>query len=266
MILNDLLSSDAYTPVNKKIAKELGFCTAGYLWELIRQRKRFGNEEFFFVQSDMEDEIGLTEHEQRESLKRLTTIEFVSVSKKGIPAKNYYKIDDVKVLAWLNSQSSKFLTTSGQDSWPLDVTNPDHYYNNNESKNENKITPTPRVKKKKEDKIVTIPSRSEIYSFMWDSKAVEKICDILEDTNIQESQTLEGIKNLYDWMLVFFKEKYAGKFYVDRDNNVVGADIVYNELDKFVAHYSEHQEKEILCLKARIKRWITNSTTFNQKK
>lgn len=64
----------------------------------------------------MEDEIGLTEHEQREALKKLTTVEFVSVQRKGIPAKHYYKIDDVKVLAWLNSQSSKILTTSSQES------------------------------------------------------------------------------------------------------------------------------------------------------
>lgn len=93
-----------------------------------------------------------------------------------------------------------------------------------------------------------------------------KICDILEDANIKESQTLQDIKDLYDWMLAFFQEKYAGKFYTDRDGNVVGAEIVYNELDKFIAHYSEHQEQEIRCLKARIRKWITNSTTFNQKK
>jgi len=151
--------------------------------------------------------------------------------------------------------------------YPIDYLvkeNNNNIYNNN---NNNNITISSHIKEKKKQikKIFTLPSRSEIYSFMWEKKWVEKFCDILEDTNIQQDLNLESIKSIYDWMVKFFQEKYEWKIYTNKDWVFVWWNIIMDELDKFISHYSENQV-EIKCIKSRIRKWITNSLTFNQKK
>ena len=112
MILDDLLSSDAYTPVNKSIARNLWFITAWYFWELIRQRKRFWQEEFFFSQKDMFNELWISEYEQRACVKILLQNEMISVVKKGVPARYWFKIEDSSVLQNLKDWCSKIWSTS----------------------------------------------------------------------------------------------------------------------------------------------------------
>jgi hypothetical protein len=112
MILNDLLSSDWFTPVNKKLAKDFWFIIAWYFWELIRQRKRFWQEEFYFSQNDMKEEIWISAFEQRDAVKKLSEKWFIIVQKKWLPAKYYFKINDELVLKYFNNQWFKKWSTS----------------------------------------------------------------------------------------------------------------------------------------------------------
>jgi len=140
-----------------------------------------------------------------------------------------------------------------------------HIINNNDNIITDNYKPVREKKNKvKEEEIFTLPTREEIYIFMWEKKWVEKFCDILQDVNLKQSLTLEQVKDIYDWIVEFFKEKYSGKIYVNRDNIFIWGEIILNELDKFISHYSENQV-EIKNLKARMRKWITNSTIFNQK-
>ena len=112
MILNDLLSSDWFTPVNKKLAKDFWFIVAWYFGELLRQRKRFWEEEFYFSQKDMENEIWISEFEQRNSVKKLVEVNFLNVVKKWLPCKYFFTINDELVLEYFNHQCFKKWSTS----------------------------------------------------------------------------------------------------------------------------------------------------------
>ena len=111
-LLNNLLSSDWYTPVNKMLAKKLWFIIAWYFWELIRQRKRFWEEEFYFSQKQMWEEIWISEYEQRKCVKVLKEVWFIEVNKKWLPARYFFKINDELVINFFNNQSFKIWSTS----------------------------------------------------------------------------------------------------------------------------------------------------------
>jgi len=124
------------------------------------------------------------------------------------------------------------------------------------------MLPIRAKKKKKSDvlEVLIIPTREEIYSFMWEKRWTKKLCDILEEANIKQSFTLQQLKNIYDWMIDFFLEKYPDRFKKDRDWNFTWTEVVMNELDKFIAYYWEKKDNEIYNLKARLRKWITRST------
>lgn len=141
MILDDLLSSDAFTPVNKALAKKLWFICAWYLWELIRQRKRFWESEFYFSQSQMEDEIWINWYAQRQCVKQLLELWIISVEKKWIPCKYYFMINDDKVIEFfeqdVNSKCFKIWSTGDWNFKSQEVEDLEDI-NKKESKKENK--------------------------------------------------------------------------------------------------------------------------------
>ena len=136
MVLDNLLSSDAYTPVNKSIAKELWFLTAWYFWELIRQRKRFWQEEFFFSQKDMFEEIWISEYQQRECMNTLIQNEMISIVKKWVPARYWFKIDDASVLKKLQHWCLRNCSTSAKKTEALLIRMNNKNDNNISSSNE----------------------------------------------------------------------------------------------------------------------------------
>lgn len=83
-----------YTMLNKPLAKKIGISQAVFLCELISQRKRFKQEEFYFTQNDMEKEIWLSESTQLRYAKELQEKWLINVEKKWIPARNRYTIND----------------------------------------------------------------------------------------------------------------------------------------------------------------------------
>lgn len=111
-MLSKLLSSDAYTPVNKFLAKKFWFVVAWYFGELIRQRDRFWESEFFFSQKQMEKELWFSEHEQRKSVKELSKAWFISVERKWNNNQYFFQIHDVSVLQFFDHQCLKKSTTS----------------------------------------------------------------------------------------------------------------------------------------------------------
>lgn len=57
---------------------------------------------FWKLQEEWEEETGMTRHEQMTALKRLKKLGFISVEKRGIPAKNYYILNTNKILEELS--------------------------------------------------------------------------------------------------------------------------------------------------------------------
>ena len=144
MKLEDFLSSDAYTPVNKALARYLWFVCAWFLWELIRQRARFGSPEFYFSQEDMEKEIGISAKVQRSCIRILVEKWYLSVDKHWAPCRNWYKINDCAILNCYSFDESGGQTRCAQTA-QLDVPKGNNLmcpngttYNNKETNKENK--------------------------------------------------------------------------------------------------------------------------------
>ena len=87
----DMLASGNYITYNKVIAKKLGIDEAIVFGEMCSKQAIYG--ECFFLQMDriMEDTC-LTEYRVRNAIKSLKSCGYISVSRKGLPAKNYYSV------------------------------------------------------------------------------------------------------------------------------------------------------------------------------
>ena len=109
----DILASGNYITYNKVIAKKLGIDEAIVFGEMCSKQAIYG--ECFFLQMDriMEDTC-LTEYRVRNAIKSLKSCGIITVSKKGVPAKNYYSVCQDEVLDMLNlhqTSSIKFNRT-----------------------------------------------------------------------------------------------------------------------------------------------------------
>ncbi|AXH71816.1 hypothetical protein HOT76_gp39 [Eggerthella phage PMBT5] len=97
----DILASGNYITYNKVIAKKLGIDEAIVFGEMCSKQAIYG--ECFFIQMDriMEDTC-LTEYRVRNAIKSLKSCGIITVSKKGVPAKNYYSVCQDEVIDMLN--------------------------------------------------------------------------------------------------------------------------------------------------------------------
>ena len=119
-----------YTMLNKPLAREIWIWQAVFLCELISQRSRFKQDEFYFTQWDMEKEIWLSEATQKRYTKELQEKWLINVEKKWIPAKNRYTINDDKIHSIIMWETCAVnLTELEQSDWP-------NYSNNKETNKE----------------------------------------------------------------------------------------------------------------------------------
>ena len=110
--ISKLLSTDGFITVNKTLIRELGLHEAIILGELCSEYNywekcnKLENDMFYSTRDNIEYNTGLNEHYQRKALATLKEKEIISVTKKGLPAVNYYKINFDKLLILLSSSDS----------------------------------------------------------------------------------------------------------------------------------------------------------------
>ena len=114
--MKHLLSSSAFLVLNKKLAKEIGLKEAVLLADLISKEEYFianGMTDgwFFNTEANIEADTTLNPYHQRKSLKTLKKHKIIETKRKGIPAKQYFKINEQQVLQILNNLSAKNSTT-----------------------------------------------------------------------------------------------------------------------------------------------------------
>lgn len=128
------LASDGFLMVNKKIARHTSLDAAALLGALISYEKYFDNRDqldngwFFNTQDKIEWDTTLTPYKQREAYKTLKSKGLIEVQKRGLPSKNYYRINHQAIYQVLATQdqeispykdkTSKDSTTSGQNFSP----------------------------------------------------------------------------------------------------------------------------------------------------
>jgi len=115
--MKHLLSSSAFLIVNKQLAKQVGLKGAALLADLISKEEYFmanGMTDgwFFNTEANIERDTTLTSYQQRKVLKTLKKYEIIETKRKGIPAKQYFKINEANLLNILSCEETEGLVVN----------------------------------------------------------------------------------------------------------------------------------------------------------
>ena len=114
--MKHLLSSTAFLVLNKELAKRIGLKEAILLADLISKEEYFISNGmtdgwFFNTEDNIEQDTTLTAYQQRKCLTTLKKHQIIEVKRRGIPAKQYFRINEEQVIKFLNNLSASNSTT-----------------------------------------------------------------------------------------------------------------------------------------------------------
>lgn len=98
-----LIASNNFITFNKPLAKIVGVNSAIVFGELCSISSMFDDGEFFYQKERIEEDTCLGSQAVRNALQTLKEIGLISIVKKGIPCKYYYKINEKRLLELLDS-------------------------------------------------------------------------------------------------------------------------------------------------------------------
>jgi len=115
--MKHILSSSAFIVLNKQLAKQVGLKEAVLLADLISKEEYFianGMTDgwFFNTEANIERDTTLTSYQQRKVLKTLKKYQIIETKRKGIPAKQYFKINEANLLKILSCEETKQLVVN----------------------------------------------------------------------------------------------------------------------------------------------------------
>ena len=184
--MKHLLSSSAFLIVNKQLAKQVGLKGAVLLADLISKEEYFianGMTDgwFFNTEANIERDTTLTSYQQRKVLKTLKKYEIIETNRKGIPAKQYFKINEANLLNILSCEETEGLVVNKLND--LSETNLTTINKNKEIKITNKLFKKPSV------------NDVELYCIERDNKI-----DAISFVNFYESKGwMVGKNKMKDW-------------------------------------------------------------------
>lgn len=207
----ELLKPNGYVVVNKKLMRILGIDGALLFGELLSEydyysdRHQLTDDDYFFSKAEnIENNISMSAYRQREALKVLKKFGLVEVDLRGVPAKNYYRLNIPNIQLFLNSDIKNFdnkMSTSDsyEKSLQPDVKNFDNSYKNNNIEKINNICIS-EVKKepqKKEVKNMTPLKALEVYKeeLSLSPEVVEALKEFIEMRRMNKNNlTAYGLK------------------------------------------------------------------------
>ena len=138
-----LIASDSFITVNKELIKVVGLDAAVLVGELASEHNYWTNNKgiteegyFFSTIENIEEKTSLSEHKQRQALKKLEELGLVTVQIKGLPAKRYVKINQEQLIKlFQNKEKSNSETSSGK----FQELEPENFNRNNNINNNNII-------------------------------------------------------------------------------------------------------------------------------
>ena len=184
--MKHLLSSSAFLIVNKQLAKQVGLKGAVLLADLISKEEYFianGMTDgwFFNTEANIERDTTLTSYQQRKVLKTLKKYEIIETKRKGIPAKQYFKINEANLLKILSCEETKGLVVKKLND--LSETKLTTINKNKEIKINNKLFKKPSI------------NDVELYCIERDNKI-----DAISFVNFYESKGwMVGKNKMKDW-------------------------------------------------------------------
>ena len=115
--MKHLLSSSAFIIVNKQLARQVGLKGAILLADLISKEEYFESKGmtdgwFFNTEANIEKDTTLTPYQQRKVLKTLKKCEIIETKRMGIPAKQYFKINEANLLITISCEETEQLVVN----------------------------------------------------------------------------------------------------------------------------------------------------------
>lgn len=139
----DLIASDNFIPVNRTLAKEIGLEVAILFGALCGYQRHYKGEEFYREQDKLIEDTCLTEYSIRQATKVLKELGLINVIKKGLPAKNYYKVNQKRLIELLSTSGYENNTTRDSENnttRSIEISTTNNKTNNKtENKNNNNI-------------------------------------------------------------------------------------------------------------------------------
>ena len=115
--MKHLLSSTAFFIVNKKLAKKIGLKATIVLADLISKEQYFIENEqltngwFFNTEENIKRDTTLSVYQIRKAIKILKSFNVLEVERKGIPARQFFKIIEEQVIKLLNDSTDNCSTS-----------------------------------------------------------------------------------------------------------------------------------------------------------
>jgi hypothetical protein len=209
-----LLSTDGFIQVNKTLIKKVGLHEAILIGELCaeynywEERDMLDGGYFYSTRDNIEENTGLSEHYQRKALSTLYELGIILIEKRGLPAKNYYKINFDVLLSVIEESSCQRRRQQDTESVNL---------------NNNKQT------KSKKEKVVSKDTTTE---FSFGKKSTPKKENLYTKCmNMIDAKTIDATCRLLlrDWLSMIL-EKYRDRGKVLYANVFKGK---LNMLDKY---------------------------------
>lgn len=264
MDILDLLASDNYVIVNKTLVKEIGLENAIVFGTLCGYQRGFENNEFYREQEKLIEDTGLSEYSVRKAIKELKELELIEVTKKGMPAKYYYKINFSLTFKFLTSSGIKSGTTSGIKSGTTNKNNIDKNKSDINSSN-NKLSDKPISEEKNIQKSFSlgktkrVSQKEKLFHKLMNEILVksrlfqiEEIRDLLVRwlNGLYEINKLPSSNSLEDSLLEL--EQYDNKTIIDSINNSIKSNYTRFYIQKNISsdgidktrHLSDYEKKK----------------------
>jgi len=229
--------------VNKNLIKLLGInetillgelCSECNYWESIN---RLEDGYFYSTRENIEENTGLSAHNQRMALKTLENKEIISMKQKGIPCKTYYRINEDKIIEHLktpknpdvqnfNNKELETLTTCNKD-FPEQVV--DNIDGNNNNIINNIIINSILSHQNKEEKMDEMDKKRLYENIFKQNIEYEKLIE--EPKN---SKIIKDIKNIVVDTLI------SKKKYINIASELKSSEIVKSQLLKLRAQHIEY--------------------------
>lgn len=138
--ISKLLSTDGFIQVNKTLIKKVGLHEAILIGELCaeynywEERDMLDDGYFYSTRDNIEENTGLSEHYQRKALSHLYELGIILIEKRGLPAKNYYKIDFNILLSVIETSSCQRCRQQDAESVQINNNKQEKQVNKNTSK------------------------------------------------------------------------------------------------------------------------------------
>lgn len=180
----DFLASDNYIIYNKSIAKEYGIEEAIVLGAMCGYQRGFGSGEFYRDEEQIAEDTGLTIYAIRKAKKTLQNAGILIITKKGMPARHYFKINTV--MLFQRTSGNENTTTSGNENITTsgNENTTTNYNNKNNNKNNNKVY----------IEVVDYLNLKTGKKFRVDSKPTQKLIN----GRIAEGYTIDDFKKVID--------------------------------------------------------------------